>query len=180
MPEAHYSSASTMVPVNCKLSMACTAPSIVLQGPDCLANSADQQQNAPSLINGTLERETQHPRPNQGVDSSSSITQAADILVALSAHGKKDRSSLLQLSLSNRKINLSRTGRIRFDSMPTPLKCKDQNGVERFVFHPCVITATQFSVPTWGVFLKRIASPDGTTLITVLQMRLSIHWRPQA
>ncbi|KAF0904788.1 hypothetical protein E2562_037147 [Oryza meyeriana var. granulata] len=86
MPEAHYSSAATMVPVICKppvfsitpkgrdvltSSTACTTPSYVLQ------------------VNGALRRETQ--RPNQGVDASNTITHAADILIALSAHREKGR-----------------------------------------------------------------------------------------
>ncbi|BAF19202.1 uncharacterized protein [Oryza sativa Japonica Group] len=104
MPEAHYSSAATMVPVICKpplfgitqkghgvhtSSMMCTTPNVVLHGPDHPAKLADTERNAPSLINGALRREVQVQRPNQGVDASSIITQAADTLVALSAHGEK-------------------------------------------------------------------------------------------
>lgn len=134
MPEAHYSSAATMVPVICKpplfgitqkghgvhtSSMMCTTPNVVLHGPDHPAKLADTERNAPSLsmlletylllqycrftylvhliklfqwfcaVNGALRREVQVQRPNQGVDASSIITQAADTLVALSAHGEK-------------------------------------------------------------------------------------------
>uniref|UniRef100_A0A0D3GEV9 Poly [ADP-ribose] polymerase n=1 Tax=Oryza barthii TaxID=65489 RepID=A0A0D3GEV9_9ORYZ len=113
MPEAHYSSAATMVPVICKpplfgitqkghgvhtSSMMCTTPNVVLHGPDHPAKLADTERNAPSLINGALRREVQVQRPNQGVDASSIITQAADTLVALSAHEPKPKLQFVRLT----------------------------------------------------------------------------------
>uniref|UniRef100_A0A0E0L9Z0 Poly [ADP-ribose] polymerase n=1 Tax=Oryza punctata TaxID=4537 RepID=A0A0E0L9Z0_ORYPU len=105
MPEAHYSSAATMVPVICKpplfgitqrghgvlaSSTMCTTPSAVLHGPDHPANLADKERrNAPSLINGALKRDTQ--RPNQGVMLVAPSPKQQIHSVALSAHEPKHK-----------------------------------------------------------------------------------------
>lgn len=108
MPEAQYSGAATMVPVIPKpplpsvapkgcdsltSSKECPTPSVVLQGTDYPANLATKRRNAPTLVKKNSARQCGANKkfPSQGVDASSTVTRAADALIALSAHSKKGR-----------------------------------------------------------------------------------------
>ncbi|KAM0917968.1 hypothetical protein ACQ4PT_009353 [Festuca glaucescens] len=109
MPEAHYSSAATVVPVILEpLSSSplpkensfvtscneCLTPSSVQQGPDCPSNLATTPRNTPNLknvdpTNPAAQCGEKKNFPIIGVDDSSMVAYAAGTLITLSSAGDK-------------------------------------------------------------------------------------------
>ncbi|KAM0845431.1 hypothetical protein ACQ4PT_056382 [Festuca glaucescens] len=109
MPEDHYSSAATVVPVifeplssstspkensvvtSCNT---CLTPSSAQQGPDCPSNLATTPRNTPNLKNVAPNNPAAQCGENKnfprtGVDESSTVAYAAGTLITLSADGEK-------------------------------------------------------------------------------------------